>query len=106
VFQQNAQQPVDDCLQVLGSCMLAGNTLPPVIASIAVYRTDAVDATKDDVVRSHTRLSVPDSWCVLEWLGTPRKKGQLQYPTGWLQSLRCRPCIHSEDGQGNLVMCA
>jgi hypothetical protein len=57
-FEWSAQQPVDDCLRVLGSLMLAGNALPPVMGSFAEYLNDALNAAKDDRVRPRpTHLS-------------------------------------------------
>lgn len=47
-FEWTAQQPVDDCLNVLSACMLAGNKIPPIMGSTAEKVGDHSSGAKDD----------------------------------------------------------
>lgn len=48
MFEWLAQQPVEDCLKVLGACMLAGNKMPAIVGSSAQQIGDKWDSAKDD----------------------------------------------------------
>ncbi len=47
-FEWTAQQPIDNCLDVLSACMLAGNKMPAIMGSSAELIGDHWDTGKDD----------------------------------------------------------